>query len=419
MRLFGRSKKNRTPQAPPQRRVLFVSHEATRTGAPKIILNILKHFAGNCDIQCETILQAGGDLINEFEEFSSVDCLSLPKESSTELKKRIGRIISREKNNAPVLAICNSMESRYIAKELAELDIPVMMLVHELPSSYSEEDYQGVYETAQKIIFPVNAVQEAANDKTPIPQSKSIVLSQGLLDPTFGTGITREVAYSQIRKELHLPENSFIVLGCGSLDLRKGIDHYANIARRVVQTNHSNIPVHFVWVGEGARWTHSPYHYVQLDLDKTPARDHVHFIGERNNVEPYFVGADAFMMSSRVDPFPCVIHEAMAASLPVITFADSGGASEAIDNGAGFIVPYANYEQAANVISLLANQPEIAAGIRQKSKERVFDRYRFEDYGDKLIDLAESVIQTQMRVPATLSFPAFPEPLPTTQRRAA
>ena len=419
MRLFRRSKKNSTPQAPPQRRVLFVSHEATRTGAPKIILNILAHFAGNCDIQCETILQSGGDLSSEFEKYSTVDCLNLPKESSAELKKRIGKIISREKNNAPLLAICNSMESRYIAKELAELDIPVMMLVHELPSSYSEEDYQGVYETAQKVIFPVNAVQEAANEKTPIPISKSVVLSQGLLDPTFGTGITRELAYSQIRKELHLPEDSFIVLGCGSLDLRKGIDHYASIARRVVQTNHCNTPVHFIWVGEGARWTHSPYHYVQLDLDKTPARDHVHFIGERNNVEPYFVGADAFMMSSRVDPFPCVIHEAMASSLPVITFADSGGASEAIDNGAGFIVPYANYEQAANVISLLANQPEIAAGVREKSKERVFDSYRFEDYGDKLIDLAESIIQIQIRVPATLSFPTPTEPLPISQRRAA
>ena len=124
-------------------------------------------------------------------------------------------------------------------------------------------------------------------------------------------------------------------------------------------------------------------------------------------------------MSSRVDPFPCVIHEAMASSLPVITFADSGGASEAIDNGAGFIVPYANYEQAANVISLLANQPEIAAGVRAKSKERVFDRYRFEDYGDKLIDLAESIIQIQIRVPATLSFPTPTEPLPISQRRAA
>ncbi len=425
MRLFRRSKKKRPPTTTPRRRVLFVSHEATRTGAPKIILNILKHFAGNCDIQCETILNSGGHLAGEFEKYSTVDCLNVSRENHEELRKQIGKTLAREKKNRPILAICNSMESRFIAKELAALDIPVIMLVHELPSSYSEEDYQGVFETARKVVFPVNAVKEAAHDKTSIPIAKSTVLSQGLLDPTFGSGITRETAYSQIRKELHLPENSFVVLGCGTLDLRKGIDHYTNIARRVIRNNHTLTPVHFVWVGEGPRWTHSTYHYVQLDLEKSPARDYVHFIGERDNVEPYFVGADAFMMSSRVDPFPCVIHEAMAASLPVITFANSGGAAEAIDDGAGFIVPYADYDQAANVIGLLANQPEIASGVREKSKQRVFDRYRFEDYGDKLIDLAESVIRMQIRtpstIPSTISFPttSTPAAIPIDHRRAA
>ena len=405
MRFFRRSSSRKKNQAPPRVRVLFVSHEATRTGAPKIILNVLKHFSENCDIQCESILHSGGHLASEFERHSIVDCLNYPKENTPELKKRVLKTVAREKNNSPVLAICNSMESRFIARELAELDIPIIMLVHELPSSYSEQDYQNVYEIARKVVFPVNAVQNAAHEKMPIPPGKSVIHSQGLLNPSFGTGITREHAYSQIRKELNLPENAFIVLGCGTLDLRKGIDHYAAIARRVIQNSHSPTPIHFVWVGEGPRWAHSPYHYVQLDLNKTPARDYVHFIGERDNVEPYFVGADAFMMSSRVDPFPCVIHEAMASSLPIITFAGSGGAPEAVDDGAGFIVPYADYDQAANVISLLANQPEIAAGVRAKSKARVLERYRFEDYGDSLIDLSEIVVGNPIRLPQTLSFP--------------
>jgi len=330
MRFFRKSKKNKQPQKPPRRRVLFVSHEATRTGAPKIILNILKHFS-----------------------------------KTDELKKRVGKFVQREKDNPPVLAICNSMESRYIAKEIAGEDVPIIMLVHELPSSYSEEDYQSVYEIANKVIFPVHHVREAADAKTPVPISKSIVLSQGLLNPDFGNGTTRDVAYS----------------------------------RRVTELNRSNTPIHFVWVGEGPRWTHSIYHYVQLDLEKSRARDHVHFIGERANVEPYFMGADAFLMSSRVDPFPCVIHEAMASSLPVITFDQAGGAPEAIDNGAGFVVPYADYDQTANVIRMLATQPEIASGMRIKSKERVEARYNFEDYGDKIIDLSETILKTELRYP--------------------
>ena len=183
MRLFRRSKKNKQPQGPARRRVLFVSHEATRTGAPKIILNILKHFALNCDIQCETILHTGGHLAGEFEAHShTLDCFNLPNDQPEEIKKRVARFVQQEKDNPPVLAICNSMESRYIAKEIAGENVPVIMLVHELPSSYSEEDYQSVYEIAQKVIFPVHHVREAANEKTPIPLSKSVVLSQGLLN---------------------------------------------------------------------------------------------------------------------------------------------------------------------------------------------------------------------------------------------
>jgi glycosyltransferase involved in cell wall biosynthesis len=118
------------------------------------------------------------------------------------------------------------------------------------------------------------------------------------------------------------------------------------------------------------------------------------------------VGADAFLMTSRVDPFPCVIHEAMAASLPIVTFANSGGAAEAVDNGAGIIVDYADYEQVSSLLRTLAAQPELANGLRERSLQRVHSRYRFEEYGDKLIDLSESVVNQTLR--ATESLEQFP-----------
>ena len=136
---------------------------------------------------------------------------------------------------------------------------------------------------------------------------------------------------------------------------------------------------------------------MNLDLEKSGTSGRVHFIGERADVEPYFVGADSFLMSSRVDPFPCVIHEAMVTGLPVITFANSGGAQEAVADGAGIVVPYGDYQKTVDVIRMLVDQPEFAVGIRKKSKERVAKRYQFSDYGDKLIDLSESVIGTSIR----------------------
>jgi glycosyltransferase involved in cell wall biosynthesis len=136
-----------------------------------------------------------------------------------------------------------------------------------------------------------------------------------------------------------------------------------------------------------------------LDLERSPAKHRVHFLGERANVEPYFFGSDVFLMSSRVDPFPCVIHEAMAAGLPIIAFEKAGGAPEALAGGAGAVVPYADYEQTASLIRMFSMQPEITAGLRTKSMERVHSRYRFSDYGDKLIDLAESITRSTLRRP--------------------
>jgi glycosyltransferase involved in cell wall biosynthesis len=193
-----------------------------------------------------------------------------------------------------------------------------------------------------------------------------------------------------------LPEDTFVVLGCGTLDLRKGIDHFAGVARTLLGRRKMERPVHFVWLGEGDRWIHSPYHYMMLDVAKTCASHHVHFIGEREDVEPWFMGSDAFLLTSRVDPFPCVVHEAMAARLPVITFDQSGGAPSAVRDGAGLIVPFGDYEAASHMIEWIAAQPAFAEAICSVAHERVHTRYRFDHYAHRLIRLAEELMHCRL-----------------------
>ena len=397
MRIFKKSFNRNKSEGPAKPRVVFVSHEATRTGAPKIILKLLSHFAEKCDVACESILLSGGHLAKEFQANSIVDCLNLPNQDRDGIRKRVRSFAGRYQDNLPTLAVCNSMESRYITEELDAIGVPCVSLVHELPSGYDAVDYQHVYSVSKKVVFPVDFVRKAANQLTPLPDDKTIVLPQGLLTPDFGLRVCREEAQASLREELGLPPEAFVVLGCGTLDLRKGIDHFVNVARLACDAQKADRPIHFVWVGEGNRWAHSLYHYLQLDLDNTAAQDNVHFIGERSNVESYFVGADCFLMSSRVDPFPCVIHEAMAASLPVIAFEGAGGAPEAIADGAGFVLPYADYGQVVATIRLMRDQPEVSIGIRDRALERVRQKYQFSDYAEKVVDICELVAGTELR----------------------
>lgn len=395
---FGRSSsqkegRQRTDRLP---RLLFVSHEATRTGAPKIILNLLRHVVAQANVQCETILHQGGHLNWEFAQCSPVHCVDLPREFSDSLERKMDKIFHRKLSGVPDLAICNSMESRFVAHELRRLGLPIIFLVHELPTSYRVEDFETVYRVSEQIVFPVQTVLESVLAKAPFDRARTTVLPQGLLDPNFGKNYTRDACRQAICAELNLPPEAFIVLGCGTLDLRKGIDHFAAIARDAVRQASADRPFHFVWVGDGPRWTHSPHHYIELDIGRTAAAGQVQFVGERKDVEPYFLGSDAFLLSSRVDPFPCVVHEAMAAGLPVVAFDQSGGAVEALSDGAGIIVPYGDYRQAADSLVQLAQQPLLAERIRRAAQKRVDAHYQFGDYAEKLIALIETTLQRKL-----------------------
>lgn len=389
-------------------RLLFVSHEATRTGAPKIILNLLKYISEKTQVSCETVLHNSGHLFGEFQRYSTVHCLNMPREFSESLERRMTKLFHHKFAGPPQLAICNSMESRFIAHELRRLGLPIVFLIHELPLSYKVEDFETVYRVSDRIVFPVQTVRDSVFAKAPFDPEKISVLPQGLLDPAFGSMLQREECRRQICQELHLPPDAFIVLGCGTLDLRKGIDHFAAIAREAVQSNQTPKPFHFVWVGDGPRWMHSPHHYIEMDIGRTALSQQVQFIGERTKVDPYFVAADAFLLSSRVDPFPCVVHEAMAAGLPVVAFDQSGGAVEALQDGAGMIVPYGDYRQAAAALVELAQQPLAAERIRQRAKQRVHQKYRFADYAENVLSLIEAALSRKLNR----------KPLPAEQTRA-
>lgn len=385
--------KNRPPRPVHPVNLVTISHEASRTGAPKIIAQLLEYFKQNYNLNRYTILNDLGPIYRDFASKSHVTCLNLKRQASWKLNYQVQRFVSRLDQRKPTLVLCNSMESRFIAWALQRYQLPTVYLVHELPSSYSAEDYQRVYGASQKVIFPAEIVQRAAESVAPVPPGKGVLLPQGLLDESFGTRFDRLTARQEIRAELGLPADAIVMLGCGTLDMRKGIDHFANIARQWYSTPRpATRPVHFVWIGGGFDKRHSTKHFIELDLKYSPAQPYVHFVGERDSVEKYFLGGDGFLMTSRVDPFPCVIHEAMAAEIPIVAFDQAGGAAEAIRSDGGFVVPFGDYGHVTRIIDNLVADPRAFDGVRQVAAQRVRTEYRFADYAAKVAALCTEVL---------------------------
>jgi glycosyltransferase involved in cell wall biosynthesis len=390
----------------------------------------LEHFKQHYHLNRYTLLHNPGPIYREFGTRSHVTCLNLKRQASWKLDWAIRRFVGQLDRRKPTLVLCNSMESRFMAQALQRYNLPLIYLVHELPSSYSADDYRSVYDLSAKVIFPAEIVRRSADATAPIPAGKDVLLPQGLLDESFGSRFEREAARREIRQEFGLPQDAVVLLGCGTLDMRKGIDHFANLARYWhAQARAPHRPVHFVWIGGGYAGRHSTKHFVDLDLGYSPAKDYVHFVGERDSVEKYFVGGDGFLMTSRVDPFPCVIHEAMAAEIPIIAFDQAGGAPEAIRNDAGFVVPFGDYARVEQIIAQVVNNPAAHDQVRQVAKARVQTEYRFQDYAERVARLATEIVPelaacqkrpaAPAKSPATIPFPAAQAKPSAATRRAA
>lgn len=117
---------------------------------------------------------------------------------------------------------------------------------------------------------------------------------------------------AQGRKLLGLPENSFVVLGVGQVQGRKGVEDFLDIAESFPELT-------FVWVG-GRPFGLMTEGIAKLNKRITAAGEHVKFPGlfELNNMPAIYNAVDLLLFPSHQENCPLVPLEAAAAGLPVI-----------------------------------------------------------------------------------------------------
>lgn len=366
-----------------RRKILFAGHEATRTGAPFILLRLMEAFARSTDAELFLFLERGGPLL---EDYSRVAHVVVNKGGI--LYGEMGGLTGLVESLAPPganLGICNSADSWRLIQALRAAGVPkILTLMHERASLWGDV-LRTIQACSDQVIFPAEAVKAAAVELLP-DFASALVLPQGLLQPEFGRR-DRQEARARIREELGVGPDTPIVLGCGMRSVRKGVDLFVQLAARV-RTGPEPAAA-FVWLGDQG-WSDDQFgrfisHDVEV-LDLAPPG--LTFVPETSDPEPYYLAADLFVLTSRDDPFPCVVHEAMACALPVIVFEAAGGAPEAIAGGCGRVAPYLDVEDMSEaVISLLTNGAE-AREMGARAEARVRSVYKFSDYARAVMALS-------------------------------
>ncbi|TCL09049.1 glycosyl transferase family 1 [Shimia isoporae] len=378
-------------------RLLFVSHDASRTGAPAIILRLLDMISKTGAFECFTILDAGGERLPEFQALSHCHVMSrsrhAPDGTEEQAIHEIRSLFGKTgifRGNPPVCALVNSAESHRIGRALAAQSVPVISLIHEIAAYYPPARFEEIANYSHTVVFPSQFVSRAAETYSELDMKKTTVRGQGLLQDDFGS-MEKSTCRRLLRERLNLPEDAFVVLNVGTVDIRKGSDMFVDIAALALEMAPQGKPLHFVWHGAPDK----SFTYAQDAVIAAELEQNIHFLPSTPDIEQVFLGGDLFLLTARADPFPCVIHEAMACGLPVIAFRNGGGAPELIGDDAGTIVDMGDLAAAARAVDTYLINPALTVDQGTAAKQKIAANWDYASYCMDVYGLIKSAAKRQ------------------------
>lgn len=377
-------------------RILFLSHSASRNGATIHLLNFLRWLRPRVDWEIEVVINGRGPLVDEFRSIARTGVLRSPASFLSVLpgKQRNGLQSFLERQHLRGLLLGRRFDLIYAntgaawpyAMMVTDRAPALLWHIHELTYvlrlSVGEERIKRIFPRASRFVAVSKAVQEALTCQFDVPPEKVDVIHGCVPFPDLGQE-ERLARRRRILSELHWPDDTFVVGGCGTLGWRKGTDLFLQVAHAVSQTTgYEN--VRFLWVGGSAEHDEDSLAF-DHDLHALCLQARCRRIPTTAEVSDFYCAMDAFTLTSREDPFPLVMLEAAANGLPVVCFAGSGGGPEFTGEDAGLIAPYLDSSAFASHVMKLHDLPDLRGRLAATALAKVRAHYGIESQGPKLL----------------------------------
>lgn len=365
------------------RSVLIICHDAFPSGAQMLCFNMARTLKVELNINVHMIVLAGGELLPKFSEYAFVHRLNLG--NTTE--KDISALLVFLRQQGIGCAIVNTAVSGLLVPHLKHHGFAVVSLVHELPgilASYKLQAHaQAIAEHADKVVFAAPQVRAGFEAFLGKPLAQAVIRPQGLYQRSWlKAGADKQAVARQVREQLGIPLEAKIAMSAGYADLRKGFDLFVRIGIKVMQRRPD---VYFLWVGHHERG----FFEQSLTLaDEAGLRGRFLFTGLVEEPQPYYLASDLYALTSREDPFPSVVMEALDALTPVIAFRDCGGFEALLERGCGVLVAKEDWRAFAQAVLELLDDTGRAQAMARLGRDIVEQELNFRHYVFDLLALA-------------------------------
>jgi len=368
--------------------ILFISHEASLTGAPIVLLELIKWFKQNTLFDLKLILLRGGPLYRDGVFQKYVETLLVGSDVSIEKLQLFCP-------NASVI-YGNTVAASGVYEKLQYLKAPIISHVHE---------QEGVLQTFPKqlqimkkytdyYITASDAVKENLLTKHKIAVNKVKTVFSFIDNFANIEDIDKKSHY---KKRLQLNEHKLLVVGCGteSKSFHKGSDLFVEIANLIV--NRYKNDVVFIWVGDIKP---NEMRIINKTIKKYQLEKHIDFLGlqERKYVRKLFKASDIFLLSSREDSFPLVALEAAQVSMPIVCFDEAGGMPSFVQKDAGIVVPFLDIEEMAKSVNELIENDILRIEYGKKAHKKVVNNFSIEQKSLEIFSIINKVLNKNTKV---------------------
>lgn len=355
------------------KKILVISHEASLSGAPILLLSLLKKLQQEKkNYSIDILLLRAGLLYEDFAKISNNKIIVasyynqslsfvnrnfkklqeafFPKaESRDELIEKVTPGLLLKNYN---LVYGNTAETLIWTLPFYKRNIPTIVAIHELAfgveSSYSKDFITENVSNVSTIIAGSNAVaQNLINRYNADP--KKIKVIHSFVDET----ITIQKDKPALRKELNISDSDLVIGIASSQELRKGTDLVPLLVKKITQKT----DIDFKFINLGGSTKIGAVKCSMLDAEKLGVADKIIYVDHNKFPNDYINIFDIFLLLSREDPFPLVMLTAAKLKKPIVAFDQSGGAVEFLENGYGVLAPYLDLDvMASEIVELLKNK---------------------------------------------------------------
>ena len=379
-----------------QARILFVSHEASRTGAPILLLNLIRWIKEHTSWQVDILLNYGGELSGEFAKLGNTSRLPpwSPRLRPSAIRDRLARrhALSRLRSTDWSLVYSNTAINGEALETVGGRQ-PIISHIHELATTirlYGEDNFDSVRRHTTRYIACSDSVKSDLTTQWPIePHSVDVVHGFVHLPPARDEA-SKATVRSGIREQLGIPQDAFVIGGSGVVSWRKAPDVFIALAREVDKRRRS-VDVHFVWVGAFSDQVIA-LKAIEHDLRGLGLEGRVHFIGAKPNPLDYFHAFDVFAMVSREDPFPLVCLEVASIGTPIVCFDYAGGTKEFVEDDCGFVLPFQDVDAMAEAVLMLQQCNDLRRKQGRCAEAKVRQRHDIDFAAPRIVDIVERLL---------------------------